>query len=350
LNKHGKQELLKHPNFVHIIKKYQQKIVDELLFIDCIPDILEIKKPEYFDLFEKYLEKYPEKIEEIQSYAFWQELCQNPYAIHIIEKNLHKIPNNYWGAIAKNENAIHLIEKNLDKLNCIGFNSKFQRSYVCWDNLSENPAAISFLKKNVDKISWEFLMKNPNAIQIYEDYPEKIEEIQSYAFWQELCQNPYAIHIIEKNLHKIPDHGWAALVKNENAIHLIEKNLDKLDYIGLNSLYQRTYVCWERLSENPAAISFLKKNIDKIRWEHLIKNPNAIQIYEDYPEKMWNYLWYLDYENISVDMPIFELDYDAIEKRCSIYKEELIAIALHPSRIEKYLNQGIPFKDLDNYI
>jgi hypothetical protein len=238
LNKHGKQELLKHPNFVHIIKKYQQKIVDELLFIDCIPDILEIKKPEYFDLFEKYLEKYP----------------------------------------------------------------------------------------------------------------EKIVEIQSYAFWQELCQNPYAIHVIEENLHKIPDHGWSALVKNENAIHLIEKNLDKLNYIGLNSLYQRSYVCWERLSENPAAISFLKKNIDKIRWEHLIKNPNAIQIYEDYPEKMGGHLSYIDFETISVDSPIFEIDYDAIRNRCSVYKEELMQVALHPSRIEYYLSQGISADELDNYI
>lgn len=238
LNKCGKQELLKHPNFVHLIKKYQQKIVDELLFIDCIPDILEIKKPEYFDLFEKYLEKYP----------------------------------------------------------------------------------------------------------------EKIEEIQLYDSWRELCENPYAIHIIEKNLHKIPDYGWAALVKNENAIHLIEKNLDKLNYIGLNSLYQRTYVCWERLSENPAAISFLKKNIDKIRWEHLIKNPNAIQIYEDYPEKMRGHLSYIDFQNISVDSPIFEIDYDAISKRCHIYKEELMQVALHPSRIEQYLAQGISVEELDNYI
>jgi len=243
LNKYGKKELLKHPNFVHLIKKYQQKIVDELLFIDCIPDILEIKTPEYFDLFEKYLEKYPEKIEEIQ--------------------NIHS---------------------------------------------------------------------------------------SSSCFWRELCQNPYAIHIIEKNLHKIPDHGWAALAKNENAIHLIEENLDKLNYIGLNSRYQRTYVCWENLSKNPAAISLLKKNIRKISWENLKKNPNAIQIYEDYPEIMWDYLCYIDFGNISVNSPIFELDYDAITKRCAIYKEELMQVALHPSRIENYLAQGIPLDELDNYI
>ena len=241
LNKCGKQELLKHPNFVHLIKKYQQKIVDELLFIDCIPHILEIKKPEYFDLFEKYLEKYPEKIEEISN------------------------------------------------------------------------APLS-------------------------------------GFWLNLCKNPYAIHIIEENLHKIPDTAWSALAKNENAIHLLEKNMDKLNYVGYNSNYQRSYVCWDNLSENPGAISFLKKNIDKIRWEHLIKNPNAIQIYEDYPEQMRNHLCYIDFENISVDSPIFEIDYDAISKRCHIYKEELMQVALHPSRIEQYLAQGISVEELDNYI
>jgi hypothetical protein len=241
LNKHGKQELLKHPNFVHLIEKYQQKMVDELLFIDCIPDILEINKAEYFGLFEKYLEKYPEKIEEIKNTplsCFWRGLCQNPYAIHIIEENLHIIPNNYWASIAKNENAIHLIEKNLDKLNYTGLNSKYQYGYVCWDNLSENPAAISLLKKNIDRISWE----------------------------------------------------------------------------------------------------------------HLVKNPNAMQIYEDYPERMWDYLCHMNYENFSVTTPIFELDYDAIGARCAIYKEELMQVALHPSRIEHYLDMGITIEELDNYI
>ena len=65
---------------------------------------------------------------------------------------------------------------------------------------------------------------------------------------------------------------------------------------------------------------------------------------------MRDYLYHMNYENFSVTAPIFELDYDAIEKRCSIYKEELIATALHPSRIEEYLKQGISIHDLDNYI
>jgi hypothetical protein len=39
-----------------------------------------------------------------------------------------------------------------------------------------------------------------------------------------------------------------------------------------------------------------------------------------------------------------------LKERCSIFKEELIKVALHPSRIEKYLKQGIELADLDNYI
>jgi hypothetical protein len=241
LDLYGKQELLKHPNFIHLIKKYNKKIVDESLFIDCLPSILIIKNTDYVDLFEKYLKRYPEKFEELHNTphsGFWYELCQNPYAIHIIEENLDKMPDNYWAALAKNENAIRLLEKNIHKLNYVGYNSNYERSYVCWDNLSENPNAIPILEKNIDKISWKYLMKNPNAIKIYEKYPEK----------------------------------------------------------------------------------------------------------------MWNYLCMIDYKNLSVDMPIFELDYDAIKKRCSVYKYELLEIALHPSRIENYLQQGISINDLDNYI
>jgi hypothetical protein len=55
--------------------------------------------------------------------------------------------------------------------------------------------------------------------------------------------------------------------------------------------------------------------------------------------------------NILSFMPIiFELDYDALKKRCEIYKKELIQKALHPSRIQKYLEQGISVEDLENFI
>jgi hypothetical protein len=156
--------------------------------------------------------------------------------------------------------------------------------------------------------------------------------------------------LIEENLDKIPDRYWVTIAKNHNAIHILEKNLDKLNYIGYNSDFKRGYVCWENLSENPNAIPLLEENIEKISWHHLMKNINAIKIYEKYPEKMWDYLYYIDYEKMSIDMPIFELDYETIKKRCNIYKEELMQIALHPSRIERYIQMGISVDEIDKYI
>ena len=100
---------------------------------------------------------------------------------------------------------------------------------------------------------------------------------------------------------------------------------------------------WEKLSSNPCEIHLLEKNQDKIVWSKLSSNPCAIHLLEKNQHK-------INWSVLSCNSSIFELDYDALKKRCSIYKEELIQIALHPSRIKKYLDQGISFEDLDNYI
>ena len=47
---------------------------------------------------------------------------------------------------------------------------------------------------------------------------------------------------------------------------------------------------------------------------------------------------------------IFELDYNALEERSSVYKWELFEIALHSSRIKKYIEMGIEMGELGNYI
>ena len=98
---------------------------------------------------------------------------------------------------------------------------------------------------------------------------------------------------------------WSLLSLNPNAIHLLEKNVDKID--------------WNRLSSNPNAIHLLEKNVDKINWCMLSENPS-----------------------------IFELDYEGLENRCNIYKEELMEKALHPSTIKRCLNHpDLKDKDLE---
>ena len=118
--------------------------------------------------------------------------------------------------------------------------------------------------------------------------------------WQNLSSNPNAIPILEQNLDKV---SWFRLSSNPNAIHLLEQNLDKVDW------------CW--LSTNPNAIHILEKNLDKIDWYWLSNNPS---------------IFTYDYEKIK----------DHIEK--SGLKDEIIASYYSPNNVSKFLQRG----DLEN--
>ena len=69
---------------------------------------------------------------------------------------------------------------------------------------------------------------------------------------------------------------------------------------------------WVCLSSNPNALHLLEKNLDKIHYGYLSKNPS-----------------------------IFKYDYKSITERCDIYKEELIANRLHPKNFHKFMDWGI---------
>ena len=74
----------------------------------------------------------------------------------------------------------------------------------------------------------------------------------------------------------------------------------------------------------------------------LSSNPNAINIIEKNKNK-------INYRLLSENPSIFELDYDYLDKRCNIFKEELIKKTLHPSKIMKLLNNGIELEELEFY-
>ena len=109
--------------------------------------------------------------------------------------------------------------------------------------------------------------------------------------WEQLSLNKNAINILEQNLDKI---DWSYLSQNPNAIHLLEQNQDKIN--------------WIELSENPNAIHLLEKNQNKIEWNNILQNPS-----------------------------IFEIDYQVLQQRIEPFKEELIAKCFHPDRLIRYL-------------
>jgi len=69
---------------------------------------------------------------------------------------------------------------------------------------------------------------------------------------------------------------------------------------------------WEWLSSNPNAMPLLEKNINKVNWLRLSSNPG-----------------------------IFDLD-----RRFEIYNEELIQRSMHPKRIKKYIELGYDIDEI----
>ena len=89
---------------------------------------------------------------------------------------------------------------------------------------------------------------------------------------------------------------WQWLSLNPNAIHLLEQNIDKVN--------------WCELSRNPNAIHLLEQNLDKVDWDYLSQNPNAIHL-------------------------LFKLNTDQMRLNCKPFAEELTKYVFHPLRLSR---------------
>ena len=97
---------------------------------------------------------------------------------------------------------------------------------------------------------------------------------------------------------------------------------------------------WDQLSMNTSAIELIKRNLNRINWRLLSMNPAAIDLLEQHKR-------HINYTELSLNPAIFEYDYRRMaHHRMSIIEEELIAAALHPRRIEYWLNNGVSMDDI----
>jgi len=169
----------------------------------------------------------------------------------------------YWDGLSRNPNAINLLKNNLDKVR------------LTW--LLENPNVLdiidlidaALLEKCLNRFSKSGsnrLFRNINVIKLLKNYPDKID-------WCSLSSNPDAIQLLKT---KYPDKiDWNCLSLNINieAIELLKQNPKKID--------------WRQLSLNPnsEALKLLKENPKKISWRILSdnSNPEAIDLLKTYP-------------------------------------------------------------------
>ena len=78
------------------------------------------------------------------------------------------------------------------------------------------------------KLDWYHLSKNPNALELLRQHPEKIHS-------DDLSQTSNAIHVLADNMDKTK---WNWLSENPNAIHMLERNKEKIN--------------WRMFSRNPS--------------------------------------------------------------------------------------------------
>jgi len=188
-----------------------------------------------------------------------------------------------WENLSENPNAIDLLRENIDNIN------------INWSMLSANPNAIELLKTYRSEIDWCELSINPSAVELLKDNPNKI-------YWPYLSRNTNtaAIKLLKTNPNRI-EWGFLSANTNREAIKLLKANPDNINWkilssnpVAIDILKAKRYnIDWDILSMNSSteAIELLKENQDKIDWHRLSENPAAIELLKNNKDKIvWEYL------------------------------------------------------------
>ncbi len=241
-----------------------------------------------------------------------------------------------------------------------------------WILLSGNPGALPILLKHPDKINLTLLASNPNpaALPLIKS-KTKGKHIQNVMFqsnpitfglidphkinWHTICSNtnPKAIELIQYMIKDGLEYklDWSLLSGNPSAMPILEQNQDK--------------IVWSVLSSNPAAIHLLLQNRHKINYKQLCRNthPTAIEIIRTLPANQiyWPYVCsnpsaidfleenqqHIHWFYLSGNPAIFRYNYTKMANiRNELIRDELLSVALHPSRISTWLRQGVLLSEI----
>lgn len=295
--------------------------------------------PHAIDLLEEYYLNQPSYEEVID----WQWLSSNACAIHLLEKNQHKIDSQ---RILTNPKALCIIEqypKSINYWHYLSRNAHSHTMYLIEDNLNSVEELVEIVKNlnetraksNMDplyipkdELDWKELSTNPYAIHILEKYQEKIH----WCYFS-LNTSTFTLRLFNANLNRI---NWNYLSQNPstNALRILEANPHKINWSCLSS------------NPHPRALCLLEENPDKIDWTNLSKNKNerAMQLLE---EKIRTNPEMINYNCLSQNPAIFiwdtEYNYTQMKESKQTLHKELIENAFHPKNISKFEDWGFGF-------
>jgi hypothetical protein len=264
-----------------------------------------------------------------------------------------------------------------------------------WESLSGHPnITLDIINANPDKpwywphfslynpnLTWEDVRKEPNItsvcvynhklIESWKQTPFKFTDLQSRLLSysrriKDEYKNRYSRPIDPKTtwgeLKNTPANNvnkWGCISKHPNVTwEIIQNNPDKpwqWQNISLNP-----NITWEIVQAHPEK---------PWNWEFLSKNPNITwEIIQAHPEIQWNWIllsenptltwdivdahldkpwyWYnlirnpMNYAKLAEEKLRIQEEKKRVQERCKVIKEDLMAAAWHPRRVEKWLETG----------
>jgi hypothetical protein len=306
----------------------------------------------------------------------WAILSFNNCALSVLSENINRID---WFSLSLQPFAIDILTQNTDKLN--------------WDMLSFNENAIPLLQQNIDKINWSAIMFNKNGSKIIQHYKKNViwtnwmfyTELKYYLnnlddliyvygsdynltfmnITTELEENyKYNLNyfnkcFVYKDLINIRDYeiiNESINFYKPNNYTLLLRDKDKCQPSEIDNYKQ---VFHNRLRDKP--LKTLMNELSDYFGPPLYSPVYALMVNTEFLETLKTnpikVFWVFDkiiphidtylLSNILFNIEFIELDYQYLSiQRTNVLREELMIKTLHPSRIEKWLNEGMTIDDL----
>lgn len=262
-------------NAIELLKQNKSFIDWKQICLNPHPDALTLVKSHH----EHYLEQWNKKHRRIpyDMMLSWDNLSQNPSAVEFLKD----YPINILWRIQQPPYDPH--EDDYDYPGNPYFDHLHPDYEINASYLSQNSSdsAIDMLLQNPKMINWSYLSNNTNnrAIELLSENPDKID-------WYWASANPSAMDLIETYIDRV---NWRQLCKNHNAVGLLAEHTIEID--------------WSYMSANQNAIWLIEQYRSKIDWRWLCKNPNAGKLLEENIEKECDKL---DWRWLSENPCIFE--------------------------------------------
>jgi hypothetical protein len=349
--------LLTNPETIEIIKLYPNKID-----WDILSNINHDKTIQFLN----------NNIDKIN----WPILSFNTSAIPILSKHIDKID---WYTLSLQPFAIDLLLKNPNKIN--------------WETFNLNENAIPLLKENLDKVNWSIIMFNKNGKEIIKNNEDKVK----WTNWKMYTDLKYYINILDDTTYV---YGSDYNLTFSDIINQLEDNYKyNLNYFNKCFVYKdlinindneiindiidfnqpSNYILLLRDKQfcEYSELDKYKSNFKKIIIDKplnqliyeinnyigpplyspvyaLIVNKEFIEMLKTNPKNVFyifkSIIQLLDVtflSNLLYKLDCIDFDYQYLcEQRTKILREQLMIKALHPSRIQKWLENGLSIDDL----